>query len=88
MNDNPDDFNHAIGEIVISPVAQPNVNGLPLASSVLLSHSSDLRTLQKIFHVAPRFSWATPYTPTIFPACSLKARFRPTMKMATDAGNT
>ena len=52
MNDNPDDFNHAIGEIVISPVAQPNVNGLPLASSVLLSHSSDLRTLQKIFHVA------------------------------------
>ena len=51
MNDNPDDFNHAIGEIVISPVAQPNVNGLPFASSVLLSHSSDLRTLQKIFHV-------------------------------------
>jgi len=52
VNDNPDDFNHAIGEIVISPLAQPNVNGLPFASSVLLSHSSDLRTLQKIFHVA------------------------------------
>ena len=51
VNDNPDDFNHAIGEIVISPLAQPNVNGLPFASSVLLSHSSDLRTLQKIFHV-------------------------------------
>jgi len=88
VNDNPDDFNHAIGEIVISPLAQPNVNGLPFASSVLLSHSSDLRTLQKIFHVASPLSWATPYTPTIFPACSLKARFRPTMKMATDAGNT
>jgi hypothetical protein len=51
VNDNPDDFNHAIGEIVISPLAQPNVNGLPFASSTVLSHSSDLRTLQKIFHV-------------------------------------
>jgi phosphatidylinositol-3-phosphatase len=50
-NDNADDLNHAIGEIVISPQAQPNVNGLPFASSDLLSHSSDLRTLQKIFHV-------------------------------------
>ena len=51
VNDNPDDFNHTIGEIVISPQAHPNVNGLPFASSVLLSHSSDLRTMQKIFHV-------------------------------------
>jgi phosphatidylinositol-3-phosphatase len=50
-NANPDDFNHTIGEIVISPLAHPNVNGLPFASSVLLSHSSDLRTMQKIFHV-------------------------------------
>jgi phosphatidylinositol-3-phosphatase len=51
VNDNPDDFNHAIGEIVISPLAHPNVNGAPFASLVLLSHSSDLRTMQKIFHV-------------------------------------
>ena len=51
VNDNPDDFNHAIGEIVISPQAHPNVQGLPFASSVLLSHSSDLRTMQEIFHV-------------------------------------
>jgi len=50
-NDNPDDFNHAIGEIVISPQAHPNIQGLPFASSVLLSHSSDLRTMQEIFHV-------------------------------------
>jgi phosphatidylinositol-3-phosphatase len=50
-NDNPDDLNHAIGEIVISPQAHPNVNGVPFASSVLLSHSSDLRTMQEIFHV-------------------------------------
>jgi phosphatidylinositol-3-phosphatase len=49
--DNPDDFNHTIGEIVISSQAHPNVGGLPFASPVLLSHSSDLRTMQKIFHV-------------------------------------
>ena len=51
VNANADDFNHTIGEIVISPLAHPNVNGKPFASSVLLSHSSDLRTMQKIFHV-------------------------------------
>jgi hypothetical protein len=49
--DNPDDFNHAVGEIVISPQAHPNIHGLPFASPVLLSHSSDLRTMQEIFHV-------------------------------------
>jgi hypothetical protein len=53
--DNPDDFTHTIGEIVISPLAHPNVNGLPFASSVLLTHSSDLRTMQKIFHVTKPF---------------------------------
>jgi phosphatidylinositol-3-phosphatase len=40
-----------MGEIVISPQAHPNEFGLPFASSVLLSHSSDLRTMQEIFHV-------------------------------------
>jgi phosphatidylinositol-3-phosphatase len=35
---------------VISPDAHPNVNGLPYASPVFLTHSSDLRTMQKIFH--------------------------------------
>src|SRR5215469_4356057 len=49
--DNPDDLTHAVGEIVISPEAHPNVNGLPFASQILLSHSSDLRTMQEIFHV-------------------------------------
>jgi hypothetical protein len=49
-NDNPDDLTHSIGEIVISPLAHLSENGLPFASSVLLSHSSDLRTMQKIFH--------------------------------------
>ncbi len=51
QNDNPDDFNHTIGEIVISPDAHPNEGGLPFASNVLLTHSSDLRTMQEIFHV-------------------------------------
>jgi hypothetical protein len=49
--DNPDDLNHTIGEIVISPLAHPNQGGLPFASDVLLTHSSDLRTMQEIFHV-------------------------------------
>jgi phosphatidylinositol-3-phosphatase len=51
--DNPDDFNHTIGEIVISPHAHRNVNGLPYASPVNFTHSSDLQTLQEIFHVGP-----------------------------------
>jgi hypothetical protein len=51
--DNPDDFNHTIGEIIISPHAHPNVNGVPFASPVNYTHSSDLRTMQEIFHVGP-----------------------------------
>ena len=51
--DNPDDFNHAIGEIVISSRAHKNVNGLPYASPITFTHSSDLRTMQEIFGVGP-----------------------------------
>ncbi|MDP9114951.1 MAG: alkaline phosphatase family protein [Acidobacteriota bacterium] len=51
--DNADDFNHTIGEIVISPHAHSNVNGLPYASPVNFTHSSDLRTMQEIFRVGP-----------------------------------
>jgi hypothetical protein len=51
--DNPDDFNHTIGEIIISPRAHKNVNGLPYASPVNFTHSSDLRTMQDIFRVGP-----------------------------------
>jgi phosphatidylinositol-3-phosphatase len=51
--DNPDDFNHTIGEIVISRRAHKNVNGLPYASPVNFTHSSDLRTMQEIFHAGP-----------------------------------
>ena len=51
--DNPDDFNHTIGEIVISQHAHRNVNGVPYASPLNFTHSSDLRTMQEIFHVGP-----------------------------------
>jgi hypothetical protein len=51
--DNGDDFNHTIGEIVISKLAHKNVNGVPYASPVNLTHSSDLRTMQEIFHAGP-----------------------------------
>ena len=51
--DNPDDLNHTVPEIIISPRAHANVNGLPYASRVALTHSSDLRTMQEIFHVEP-----------------------------------
>ena len=51
--DNPDDFNHTIGEIVISPRAHKNVSGIPYASPINYTHSSDLRTMQNIFHVGP-----------------------------------
>jgi len=53
--DNPDDLTHTIGEIVISPDAHLNVGGLPFASDVFLTHSSDLRTMQEIFHVTRPF---------------------------------
>ena len=51
--DNPDDFTHTIPEIIISKHAHQNVNGVPYASPVLFSHSSDLRTMQEIFSVGP-----------------------------------
>lgn len=53
LGDNPDDFKHTIPEIIISPRAHRNVNGVPYASLVNYTHSSDLRTLQNVFHVGP-----------------------------------
>ena len=47
--DNADNFSHTIGEIVISPRARANVNGLPYASPFNYTHSSDVRTMQEIF---------------------------------------
>ncbi len=54
--DNADDFNHTIGEIVISPRAHKNVNGIPYASPFNYTHSSDLRTMQQLFGVGPYLS--------------------------------
>jgi len=54
-----DDFNHTLGEIVISPLAHANEGGLPYASSINYSHSSDLRTWQQVFHV--RAKGSSPY---------------------------
>ena len=51
--DKADDFNHTVPEIIISSRAHKNVNGLPYASAVNFTHSSDLRTMQNIFHVGP-----------------------------------
>jgi hypothetical protein len=51
--DNANDFNHTIGEIIISDRAHPNVNGLPYASPVDYTHSSDLLTMQEIFRGGP-----------------------------------
>jgi hypothetical protein len=51
-NDNPNDFAHTLGEIVISPLARWN-NGVPYASPVDLTHSSDLRTWEELFHLQP-----------------------------------
>ena len=51
--DNPDRFDHTVGEIVISKHAHKNVQGVPYASPVNLTHSSDLRTMEEIFHVSP-----------------------------------
>jgi hypothetical protein len=53
--DNPDDLTHTIGEIVISPRAHSNVGGAPFASDVFLTHSSDVRTMQEIFHATRPF---------------------------------
>jgi hypothetical protein len=52
-SDNGDDFNHTVGEIVISQHAHKNVNGAPYASPVNFTHSSDLRTMQEVFRVGP-----------------------------------
>jgi hypothetical protein len=53
--DNPDNFNHTIPEIVISSRAHKNVNGIPYASPLSFTHSSDLRTMQEIFRTGGPF---------------------------------
>ena len=71
---NSDDFNHTLGEIVISPLAHANVNGLPYASPVNYSHSSQLRTMQEIFRVGPPFA---PFLGDAMNATDLSDLFQP-----------
>jgi len=73
--DNADDFNHTINEIVISPLAHENENGLPYASPIPYSHSSDLRTMQEIFHV--RSTGTSPYLGDADNASDLSDLFKP-----------
>jgi len=73
--DNADDFNHTVGEIVISSLAHHNEGGLPYASSVDYSHSSDLRTLQDIFHV--KATGKSPYLGDAANANDLSDLFEP-----------
>ena len=75
-NDNADEFNHTIGEIVISPLAHENENGLPYASSIPYSHSSDLRTMQEIFHVRST-GGSSPYLGDAANASDLSDMFQP-----------
>ena len=53
-SDNPDRFDHTVAEIIISDRAHKNVDGLPCASPVNFTHSSDLLTMQEIFRVRMR----------------------------------
>ena len=50
--DNADDFTHTIPEIIISKHVRQN-HGVPYASTVNLTHSSDLKTMEEIFNVTP-----------------------------------
>jgi hypothetical protein len=73
--DNADDFNHTVGEIVISDFAHHNEAGLPYASSVDYTHSSDLRTMQEIFHV--KATGKSPYLGDAANANDLSDLFEP-----------
>ena len=74
--DNADDFNHTIGEIIISRLAHPNVNGLPYANAINYTHSSDLRTMQEIFHVSAN-GGSSPFLGDAVNATDLSDLFQP-----------
>jgi hypothetical protein len=46
-----DNSNYTIPEIVISPLAHPNVGGVPYQSTVSMNHSSDIKTMEEIFQL-------------------------------------
>jgi hypothetical protein len=61
--------------IIISRDAHKNVGGKPYASAVEFSHSSDLRTMQEIFHVDPSSGY--PWLGDAVNATDLSDLFRP-----------
>ena len=61
---------------MISNLAHPNVDGLPYASSLDYSHSSDLRTMQEIFHVRAT-GGSSPYLGDAANATDLSDLFAP-----------
>lgn len=53
QGDKEDDFSHSFPGIIISERAHKNVTGLPYASALNYTYSSDLPTWQNVFHVGP-----------------------------------
>ena len=70
-----DTANFTLPFIVISKNAHKNVGGKPFASSVELSHSSFLRTMQEIFDVDPDDGF--PFLGAAATATDLSSLFRP-----------
>jgi hypothetical protein len=70
-----DDPSRTLPFIVISKDARANVGGKPFASSVLLSHSSFLRTMQNVFDVDPDDGF--PYLGAASIANDLSSLFKP-----------
>ncbi|HEV7968347.1 MAG TPA: alkaline phosphatase family protein [Candidatus Acidoferrales bacterium] len=73
--ENQNDFTHTLPEIIISSLAHQNVNGLPYSNAINYTHSSDLRTMQEIFHV--KASGASPYLGDAANAADLADLFQP-----------
>lgn len=73
--ENQNDFTHALGEIIISRLARPNVNGLPYFNAINYTHSSDLRTMQEIFHV--KATGSSPFLGDAANATDLSDLFKP-----------
>ena len=67
--DNADDFNHTIGEIVISDLAHANEGGLPYGSMVNMTHSSDLKRCRKSSTWVRSWAMLQLPEPTICPIC-------------------
>lgn len=74
--DDQDNFATTIPEIVISPLTHENENGLPYASPDNYTHSSDLRTMQEIFHVRAT-GGSSPYLNDAANATDLSDLFQP-----------